>query len=103
MAREKKEKPEKKSRASKKAELASTASSASLNDSNRTASGVLTSQRDSRDIKIEEFSLNFYSQILVQDSSIELNFGRRYAILGPNGCGKSTFLECLAARQVFYI
>jgi ATP-binding cassette subfamily F protein 2 len=29
-----------------------------------------------------------------------VNFGRRYGVNGPNGCGKSTFLECLAAREV---
>jgi ATP-binding cassette subfamily F protein 2 len=69
-------------------------------DNNRTASGVLTSHKDSRDIKIESFSLSFYSQILVQESTIELNFGRRYGLLGANGSGKSTFLECLAAREV---
>ncbi len=88
----KREKKEKKERVSKKDKNASSASLASAADSNRTASGVLTSQRDSRDIKIEEFSLNFYSQVLIQDSSIELNFGRRYAILGPNGCGTASSL-----------
>lgn len=67
---------------------------------NRTASGVLTSHPDSRDIKIEQFSLSFYSQHLVVDSTIELNFGRRYGLIGDNGCGKSTFLECLAAKEV---
>ena len=28
-----------------------------------------------------------------------MNFGRRYGLLGPNGCGKSTFLESLYARE----
>ena len=31
---------------------------------------------------------------------IELNKGGRYGLLGRNGCGKSTFLRCLAAREV---
>jgi ATP-binding cassette, subfamily F, member 2 len=31
---------------------------------------------------------------------IELNKGGRYGLLGRNGCGKSTFLKCLAAREV---
>jgi ATP-binding cassette subfamily F protein 2 len=95
--KEKREKKEKKEKGSKKSTASSSAASLLATDSNRTASGVLTSQSDARDIKIEEFSLNFYSQSLVQDSSIELNFGRRYAVLGPNGCGKSTFLQALAA------
>ncbi|CBN79440.1 flagellar associated protein [Ectocarpus siliculosus] len=29
-----------------------------------------------------------------------MNFGRRYGLIGQNGCGKSTFLQCLAAREV---
>ncbi|KAI8809359.1 P-loop containing nucleoside triphosphate hydrolase protein, partial [Cladochytrium replicatum] len=69
-------------------------------ETNRTASGVLTSHKDSRDIKIENYSLSFYSQILIQETTIELNFGRRYALIGPNGSGKSTFLRSLAARDV---
>ncbi|KAI8999926.1 P-loop containing nucleoside triphosphate hydrolase protein [Hyaloraphidium curvatum] len=66
---------------------------------NRTSSGVLTSHRQSRDIKIELYSLSFYSNILLQETTIELNFGRRYGLIGANGCGKSTFLRSLAARE----
>jgi ATP-binding cassette, subfamily F, member 2 len=42
----------------------------------------------------------YFSQILVQETTLEFNFGRRYGLIGPNGCGKSTFLKCLAAREV---
>ncbi|KAJ3154496.1 hypothetical protein HDU86_004625 [Geranomyces michiganensis] len=69
-------------------------------ETNRVASGVLTSQKDSRDIKIEQYSLAFYSQQLINDTTIELNYGRRYALIGPNGSGKSTFLQSLAAREI---
>eukprot|EP00463_Aulacantha_scolymantha_P001504 TRINITY_DN2115_c0_g1_i1.p1 TRINITY_DN2115_c0_g1~~TRINITY_DN2115_c0_g1_i1.p1 ORF type:complete len:78 (+),score=15.08 TRINITY_DN2115_c0_g1_i1:193-426(+) len=31
---------------------------------------------------------------------IELTIGRRYGLIGSNGSGKSTFLKCLAAREV---
>ncbi|KAJ3076512.1 hypothetical protein HDU98_002497 [Podochytrium sp. JEL0797] len=71
-----------------------------LVDPNRSAAGVLTSHVDSRDIKVESFSLMYYSQILVTESTLEFNYGRRYGLLGPNGCGKSTFLKSLAAREV---
>lgn len=37
---------------------------------------------------------------LIQDCTIELTIGRRYGLLGQNGCGKSNFLKCLAAREV---
>ena len=43
----------------------------------RTASGVLVSEARARDIKIQQFSLSFHSKILVEDSTIELNYGRR--------------------------
>lgn len=36
---------------------------------------------------------------MIQDSTLELNYGRRYGLLGENGCGKSTFLRAIAARE----
>ncbi|KAJ3024488.1 UNVERIFIED_CONTAM: hypothetical protein HDU68_008116 [Siphonaria sp. JEL0065] len=69
-------------------------------DPNRSAAGVLTSHKDSRDIKVEAYSLMYYSQILITDSTLEFNYGRRYGLLGPNGCGKSTFLKSLASREI---
>ncbi|CAO3672648.1 unnamed protein product [Rhizopus stolonifer] len=66
----------------------------------RTATGVYTSQERSRDIKIDSFSLNFHGRILIDNASIELNFGRRYGLIGSNGSGKSTFLESLAGRDI---
>ena len=42
----------------------------------------------------------YYSQILVTETTLEFNFGRRYGLIGPNGCGKSTFLKSLAAREI---
>lgn len=66
----------------------------------RTCTGVLTSQVLSRDIKIESFSLSFHGRELISNTDIDLNFGRRYGLIGANGSGKSTFLECLANREV---
>lgn len=37
---------------------------------------------------------------LIEDTTIQLNQGGRYGLLGRNGCGKSTFLKCLAAKDV---
>mmetsp|Transcript_18608 Transcript_18608/g.39106 ORF Transcript_18608/g.39106 Transcript_18608/m.39106 type:complete len:612 (-) Transcript_18608:836-2671(-) len=69
-------------------------------DMSRTATGILMSIERSRDIKIGGFSINFHNKVLVEDTTIELNFGRRYGLIGQNGCGKSTFLRVLAAREV---
>lgn len=45
--------------------------------SDRTANGVLTSQPMSKDIKIEQYSLSFFGRVLVDNATIEMNFGRR--------------------------
>lgn len=76
-----------------------TEKAAGLGINNRSSTGVLTSEKNSRDVKIELYSLNFYSQVLINESTIELNYGRRYGLIGPNGSGKSTFLESLYARE----
>ncbi|KAK9364815.1 P-loop containing nucleoside triphosphate hydrolase protein [Lipomyces kononenkoae] len=67
--------------------------------SDRVTTGVLSSLVTSRDIKITSVSLVFHGKVLTQDSTIELNYGRRYGLLGENGCGKSTLLRAMAARE----
>jgi ATP-binding cassette, subfamily F, member 2 len=69
-------------------------------DVTRSATGVLHSLPTARDIKIGSFSLNYHGKMLVEDAMIELTVGRRYGLIGRNGCGKSTFLKTLAAREV---
>lgn len=67
--------------------------------SDRVVTGVLASLETSRDIKLTSVSLLFHGKVLIQDSTLELNYGRRYGLLGENGCGKSTFLKALATRE----
>lgn len=67
--------------------------------SDRVVTGVLDSLPTSRDVKISSVSLLFHGKVLLQDSTLELNYGRRYGLLGENGCGKSTLLKALAARE----
>jgi len=69
-------------------------------DDGRVATGLLASEPRARDIKISAFSLALHGKNLVEDTVIELNMGARYGLLGRNGCGKSTFLKCLAAREI---
>ena len=66
----------------------------------RTVTGVLASRPTSRDIKIINFSMGMNGQELVKDCEIEITIGRRYGLLGQNGCGKTNFMECLANREV---
>jgi ATP-binding cassette, subfamily F, member 2 len=69
-------------------------------DGGRVATGNLISEARARDIKINAFSLALNGRPLCEDTVLELNQGSRYGLLGRNGCGKSTFLKCLAAREV---
>ena len=71
-----------------------------IDDGGRVATGTLVSEERARDIKINAFSLALHGRPLVEDTTIELNNGTRYGLLGRNGVGKSTLLKCLAAREV---
>lgn len=62
--------------------------------------GVLTSQEDSRDIKVEQHTLLYCGHQLLEDATIELNYGNKYGLIGANGCGKSTLLRVLAAGEL---
>lgn len=66
----------------------------------RTSTGTLSSKPIERDVKITAFSLSYHGKVLISETDLELNYGRRYGLIGSNGSGKSTFLECLAAREV---
>ncbi|KAF2273770.1 uncharacterized protein EI97DRAFT_143272 [Westerdykella ornata] len=67
--------------------------------SDRVTTGVLASLEASRDVKITSASLVFHGRVLFNDTTIEVNYGRRYGLLGENGCGKSTFLKAIDKRE----
>ncbi|KAI9673251.1 MAG: ABC transporter ATP-binding protein arb1 [Trizodia sp. TS-e1964] len=67
--------------------------------SDRVTTGVLASLASSRDVKINSVSLVFHGKVLVTDTTLELNYGRRYGLLGENGCGKSTILKAIDKRE----
>jgi ATP-binding cassette subfamily F protein 2 len=78
----------------------------------RSGSGVLTSDPQSRDIHIESYSLSFHGRLLIENADFSLNYGQRcvcgwcrrfcgpsvadlpylcvsrYGLLGENGSGK---------------
>ncbi|KAK3758024.1 hypothetical protein RRG08_006605 [Elysia crispata] len=66
----------------------------------RSVTGVLASHPDSRDVHIHNLSILFHGAELLMESTLELNVGRRYGLIGLNGCGKSSLLAALAAREV---
>jgi ATP-binding cassette subfamily F protein 2 len=72
----------------------------SLAAKHRSCTGVLASHADSRDVHISNLSILFHGAELLTDSDLELNVGRRYGLIGPNGCGKSSLLAALANKEV---
>lgn len=67
--------------------------------SDRVTTGVLSSLKQSRDVKITSVSLVFHGRVLLTDTTMELTYGRRYGLLGENGCGKSTLLKAIDKRE----
>lgn len=66
----------------------------------RSCTGSLAVHPRSRDVKIANFSITFFGSELLQDTMLELNCGRRYGLIGLNGCGKSSLLAVLGGREV---
>ena len=54
----------------------------------RAVTGVLSSHPNSTDVHVTSLSLTFHGQELLTDTSLELNSGRRYGLMGLNGTGK---------------
>jgi ATP-binding cassette subfamily F protein 2 len=67
--------------------------------SDRVTTGVLSSLEASRDVKITSASLVFHGRVLFNDTTLEVNYARRYGLLGENGCGKSTLLKAIDKRE----
>lgn len=61
-----------------------------LDLSSRSCTGVLASHPLARDLKVENFSITFHGVELLKDTKLELNNGRRYGLIGLNGCGESS-------------
>jgi len=54
----------------------------------------------SRDINVQDFTLQHKGMVMLDHTEIVLNHGNRYGLLGRNGCGKSTLMKALGARAV---
>jgi len=65
----------------------------------RACTGTLTSHPDARDIHVDSLSITFHGAELLRDTRLELNCGRRYGLMGLNGCGKSSLLSAIGNRE----
>lgn len=53
-----------------------------------------------KDISISNFSITYFGKVLLDECDFNLNYGRRYGLIGRNGSGKSTLMNVLGARGV---
>lgn len=53
-----------------------------------------------RDINVSNVTMLHMGAVLLDETSVVLNHGNRYGLVGRNGCGKSTLLRALGARAV---
>uniref|UniRef100_A0A3B4AK15 ATP-binding cassette sub-family F member 2 n=1 Tax=Periophthalmus magnuspinnatus TaxID=409849 RepID=A0A3B4AK15_9GOBI len=65
----------------------------------RAVTGVLASHPNSTDVHISSLSLTFHGMELLSDTSLELNSGRRYGLIGLNGT-KSMLLSAIGHREI---
>lgn len=54
----------------------------------------------SKDIKLEDFDIQFAGRKILQNANLLLANGRRYGLVGKNGIGKSTLLRAIANREL---
>lgn len=66
----------------------------------RFCTGVLESRERAMDVCIGGFSMVAHGKELIKDTKVEFTIGRRYGLIGSNGSGKTTFLRCIAAREI---
>jgi len=62
--------------------------------------GSTAGNHRSRDILVENLSLLYHGRHLLKETTLALSFGRRYGLLGYNGCGKSTLTTAVGNRLV---
>jgi len=68
--------------------------------SNWNVTGQLACNEQARDIHFVGFSLSSHGVPLIADTTLELNYGRRYGLIGRNGSGKTTFMDVLGKREI---
>ncbi|KAH7724461.1 ATP-binding cassette [Aphelenchoides avenae] len=66
----------------------------------RSVAAVLASHPQSVNIKIDQLTITFHGREIVTDTTLEINMGRRYGLLGLNGSGKSTLIQAIYNREM---
>lgn len=70
------------------------------NSQARAVAGVLASQPQSINLKIEQLTITFHGREIVTDTTLEINMGRRYGLIGLNGSGKTSLMQAMFMREM---
>ncbi|TPX64399.1 hypothetical protein SpCBS45565_g05914 [Spizellomyces sp. 'palustris'] len=54
----------------------------------------------SKDLKLENFDIQYAGKKILQNANLSLSYGRRYGLVGKNGVGKSTLLRAIAHQEL---
>ena len=57
-----------------------------------------TKMEGSDDVHVHKFSISMGGKTLFKDCPLSLAHGRRYGLIGPNGCGKSTLMTAIGKQ-----
>lgn len=52
------------------------------------------------DIKIENFDLSVGDKNLLKNTNLNINYGRKYGLIGPNGMGKTSLLNAISKKEL---
>ena len=53
-----------------------------------------------KEVKQDNINIAYGKHLILEDAELTLASGRRYGLIGRNGCGKSTLMRVIASRQV---
>jgi ATP-binding cassette subfamily F protein 3 len=67
---------------------------------NRGGRGIKMTTGNERDVVVEGFTMAYDGEVLLNRSTLRLVKGRRYGLIGYNGCGKSTLMRRIARKAV---
>ena len=71
-----------------------------LDNFNISISNTNIQNDNEENIIIKNFNLNAYGKILFENTDLTINKGNKYALIGPNGQGKSTLLLHIFHRKL---
>lgn len=52
------------------------------------------------EILVEKVDISFQGCTILDNATLQLSAGRRYALIGPNGCGKTTLMNVLGCGEI---